>query len=136
MKKRTLKKLVTTMAIGVLFSTTLVFGSEGRPDFDFSMSPSQVAYTDYLTKRGTTRYAVVEQTALDTVMEYKVVDSLYQAKCSGEKISGARTEELYYYSVSDGETIVGRGSYLSLRIYNNPADNMGRVRPAEGRWTP
>lgn len=124
------------MAIGLLFSSTVAFGAESSLYFDFSMSPSQVSYTDFLSKTNTTGYAVVEQTVLDTVMRYQVVDSLYQDKSQQTTISGANTEDVRYYYDAYGQCTVERGDYLRLKVYNNPADNMGRVRPAEGRWTP
>ena len=136
MKKRTLKNLVTAITIGLLFSATAIFGADGSPYFDFSMSPSQVSYTDFLSKTSTTGYVIVEQTPLDTVMVYQVVDSLYQAKSYDKTISGPNTENVSYYYDAYGQCTVTRGDYLSLRVYNNPADNMGCVRPAEGRWTP
>ena len=136
MKKRTLKKLVTTMAIGLLFSTTVAFGADANLYFDFSMNPTQVVYTDFLSKTTTTGYAVVEQVSLDSVIRYQVVDSLYQEKSYEQAITGANTRNVSYYYDQYGQCKVERGDYLCLRIYNNPADNMGFARSAEGRWTP
>lgn len=89
------------------YYTTAVFGANSDY-YDFSMGPAQAAYTDFISKTTTTNYALIEQTALDTVMEYNAVDSLYQAKCSGIKISGPNTKNMYYYITSDNETVVGR----------------------------
>ena len=128
MKKRTLKKLVTGMAIGLLFSTTAVFAATPH-GFNYTLNPGQIEYTDLVSKE-VTGDAKVEQQSLSSVIRYKVVNSLYNQRAASLTLTSTSTGYMSYYA---GVSI---GDSFKLKVENNTADNLGVIRNAKGRWTP
>lgn len=128
MKKRTLKKLATTMAIGLLFSTTAVFGANGNY-YSISLSPTQTDYTILYAKQ-VTGDSKIEQQSPQTVIEYRVVNSANVAKTGSVTITNINTGYAKY------NVTVDVGDMFKLRAYNDPAKNQGSIRNARGYWTP
>ena len=87
MKKRTLKKMLTTVAVTLLFSSTVAYGAAGS--FNWTLHQSQTAYSSTQTKLNTKSYATATQTSTSAVTEFTVVNTSYIAVSGMKTISGA-----------------------------------------------
>lgn len=117
------------MAVALLFSTAVAYGAT-KVEYNYTLETGAGAYTNLVAKTTTTGYSKVEQTSLDCVIEYKVVDALHLTKSELVHISGASTVNIDYHDE------VVKGGSLKLKVYNDPADNQGSRRTVSGRWTP
>lgn len=131
MKKRTLKKMLTTVAVTLLFSSTVAYGAAG--EFNWTLHQTQVEYTSSQEKMNTVFYAKVTQTSISAVTEYTVVNTSYQAVSGTWSISNAGSRKIWY-AQEDADIIFNNP--LKLKAYNNPAKNNGGVRNVAGTWTP
>lgn len=129
MKKNALKKLLGTMAVTVLFSTTVVYAATSYTH-SYEMHPGQVEYTNKVVKETTASVSILEQSILNGTTTYVVVDSLYGTKSDQVNVTGANTVNIPYHSE------VVKGEVLRLKSYNNPANNQGRTYNLTFRWTP
>ena len=94
MKKRTFKKLVTAMAVMILFSSTIVYGAAGS--YDFTLNPTQYLYSNAQPKFRDTTYATVEQTSPASVIQYTVVNNENTVISNTVTISGVDDENITY----------------------------------------
>ena len=129
MKKRTFKKLVTGMAIGLLFSTTLVYGGNTIP-YSFTLNPTQVAYSSYAYKTVDDQRVYIKQSSSGSVIEYTVVNVSNVAQTEPITFNGADSEFIPY------KNQMATNISLRLKVYNDPAKNAGGIRNASGSWVP
>lgn len=129
MKKRSFKKMVTAVVLGLLFSTTVAYGATSYYYSEY-LYQTQTGYSDLKAKSTSNSYAKIEQQATGTKFEYTVVNDSAVSKSETVTISGVNTKYAYYTKT------VENGDYVKLKIYNNPANNAGQARTAYGYWTP
>lgn len=128
MKKRTLKRLAVGLAVGMLFSTTLVYGNQ--IPYSFTLNPTQTAYSSNTAKMVEGRYATIRQTSPTSVIEYTIMTPNNITKAGPTKFEGAGGKQIRYTEE------LQIGFMLKLKAYNNPADNGGAIRNASGTWIP
>ena len=128
MKKRTLKKLAVALAVGMLFSTTLVYGNQ--VSYSFTLNPTQTAYSETAKKVVEKSYVTITQTTPTSVIEYTVLTGTGVWKTTPTKWYGAATKYVQYNEATSVNSI------LKLKVCNYAADNGGAIRNASGNWIP
>ena len=131
MKRKLIKRMISVITVTLLFSTTIVYANTGESGYHYTLYQTQTEYSELVVKQNDKDYARVEPMELNGIFRVTVVNSLNKEKSNTRKVSSATVSALLFY---EGKVIAG--DFVKLKIYNNPADNAGRICSIHGIWIP